>query len=99
MKVAFLWKDLPWRFDVINFFPEFDADNGGVESKKDRQRQGYPLDDDPGHEAVKTGLNQAGPDLLDLEGVDQPLGHVEQKEENRDLAAGHYVFLVAEVFL
>ena len=55
--------------------------------EEDCQRQGYPLNDDPRHETVEVGLHQAGPHLLDLEGKDQPLGNVEQKEENRDLAA------------
>ena len=48
----------------------------------------HPLNDDPWHEAVEFCFDKAGPDLLDFEGVDQPLGHVEQKEESRDLATG-----------
>ena len=51
------------------------------------QRKGDPSNDNPGHEAVKVGLDEAGSNLLDLEGEDEPLGQVEQEEKNGDLAA------------
>ena len=70
-----------------------------MKSEEYRQRQGYPLYQNPRHEAVKIFFHLTGSDLLNFKGEHDPLGQIKKKEENRDLAAGHYVFLIAEVFL
>ena len=62
--------------------------------EKDRQRKGDSLNDDPRHEAVKVGLHEAGPDLLNLEGEDEPLGEIEDEEKDGDLASGLFNNLV-----
>ena len=64
-----------------------------------RQRQGYPLYQDPRHEPIKIFFHLRGSNFLNFKSENDPLGQVEQKEENRDLAAGHNVFLIAKVFL
>ena len=78
----------PVLLDVVHLLPHLDVDDGGVKAEEDGEGQGDPLDDDPGHEAVELGLDEGGAHLLDLEGEDEPLGQVEEEEEDGDLAAG-----------
>ena len=83
----------------INFFPQFDADDGGMKPEENGQRQGYPLDQNPWHKTIKVFFNLTRPHFLDLKGEDDPLGQIEEKEENRDLATRHDVFLVTKILL
>ena len=77
--------------NTVDFFPQLNADHGGMEPEEHGQRQGYPLNDDPWHESVEAGFHQTGSDFLDFKGENQPLRYVEQKEENRDLATWSFV--------
>ena len=69
-----------------DFFEELNEDNGRVEVEENGQRKCYPLNDDPRHESVEACLHDVRPHLLDLEGNDKPLGHVEHKKEHSNLA-------------
>jgi hypothetical protein len=68
-----------------DLFEKFNEDNSRVEMEENGQGKCDPLNDDPRHESVETCLHDVRPYLLDLEGDDEPLGHVEHEEEHRDL--------------
>ena len=69
----------------VDFFPEVHVDHGRVEPEENGRWQSHSLDDDPGHEAIELGLDEAGANLLDLEREDDPLRQVEQEEKDCDL--------------
>jgi len=70
---------LPARLLQTRFvtgLPDLGERHGAVEPVEDAQRQGDPLHDGPSQETVKVELHRVSDDLLGLEGVDHPHGHV-----------------------
>lgn len=59
-----------------------------METEEHKQRQGDALNNDPRHKSVELGLDQAGPDFLDLKADDHPLGQIQKEQEYRDLSTG-----------
>lgn len=73
---------------LVASLPDLGQRHGAVEPVEDAQRQGDPLHNGPSEEPVEIKLHRIGDNLLGLESVDHPHGHVANQQESDYLSAG-----------